>query len=710
MASLDYTISVTGDCTSTGQGAISLFVTGGTPPYSVEWITPYVASFVDTVEPVVITNLVADTYIARVNDSTLPNNIEFYINIPVSSGVCGSILSVTNASCGIDNGTVIASSNSDLSTTQFNLYDTGDNFITSAITNTSQIEFLGLSAGTYYFTVFDVGGCSAKTQNFIVENSPSFDYGLYIVPNASCGSTPIGKIFITGLTGTPPFEYLWSNSQTGDTITGLTSGNYSVQVIDGNGCLVSKPAVIFDVEPVGFGAFSATSPTCFTNNGAITLIITGGTEPYFYSASTGEFVVSYSKQFTISNLYAGQYTFLVKDAALCSFEESVDIASPTGINAVTVNSQNSTCSSENGNIQVVVDGGTAPFTYSLISSGGTQNVSNEMSTYTFTGLSSGTYSVAVQDSNGCGFLEEVTIVASNKFTTTIQQTGTTCNLNNGAISVIVSTGFTSPLDFSLDGVEVITDTSLSAVTFTNVNAGQHTISVTDATGCVQSQHVVVGFSEPLTFSLYSTSCVDGNNGIITAFISSGTPPFTFDWSDNIPYNPQYITVSGLSADTYSVTITDSFGCTIFRDVEITCNQLYTSYQTYVMGEEIFNVESPTKCGILQMFNEGFVDLTTGNTSCSLVSAEFTAIVSVNPLGLTTSQVFYTSNSLQDVPSDDAWYLVVKTLLYTVPGVGNVSIDSDNNRIIIQTIADSSILNGQEILIEMRINYDITCLS
>lgn len=711
MAFFDYIISVTGDCSNTDQGAITLELVGGTPPYSVEWITPLSLEFPDIDYPITVSGLYSDTYIVRVNDSTLGVNNEFFINIPVSSGVCASIVSVESAVCGENNGVVVTSSSSLFSSTEFYLYDTNDNFVVSAVTNTSEAVFPGLTAGTYYALVSDLGGCTGKSQNFIVEASTPLDYGLYVVPNAACGSFPIGKIFVTGITGSPPFQYYWSNAQTGDTITGLTSGLYSVQVTDANGCSVSKTATIENIDPIGLGLFTVSAATCFQNNGSITLTITGGTEPYFYSASTGEFTISYSKSFTINNLYSGQYGFFVKDAALCSLEAAVSIASPTGIDYVTVSTTNSTCSSDDGAILTVLVGGTAPFTYTLIDSeGNTTNVSNQSSSYEFVNLTSGTYTVAVVDANGCGKTEEVTLIATNKFTIETTLTAATCNLVNGAIDVVCSTGYTLPLDYLLDGEQVVIDTTLSAVTFTNVSPGQHVITVTDSTGCSQNKQIFVPAGVALIYSVYTTSCNSGSDGTITTFISSGTPPFTFNWSENVPDNPQSIFISGLSAGTYSIIITDAVGCSSQQDVIIECQENLTTYQTYVMGQQVFNIDSPTKCGILQMLNEGFQDLTSENTNCVLSSATFTAKVSVNPLGLSTSQLIYTGTSLTDVPSDELWYTTIRTMLYTVPGVGVVTVDPTNNLITIQTIPDSTILNGQQIIVELVINYNIQCES
>jgi len=129
-----------------------------------------------------------------------------------------------------------------------------------------------------------------------------------------------------------------------------------------------------------------------------------------------------------------------------------------------------------------------------------------------------------------------------------------------------------------------------------------------------------------------------------------------------------------------------------------------------MGEEVFNVQSPTKLGLIQMLNEGYADLTSGNTNCDLISATFTAKVSVNPAGLTSQQTFFTSNALNVAPSDNLWYDTIKSLLMSVPGVMSVSVDAINNQITIATNPNSNSLNGQEIVVELVIVYDIMCLT
>jgi len=711
MSAFNYNISVTGDCTNSNIGSISISFVGGTAPYTVEWIDPNLGTDIVTYNPSIRTGLSADTYGLRVNDSTLPTNLEFYINIPVSSGVCCNILSVLDTTCSYDNGSVTGSSTSDYSSTNFYLYLTDDTYVTSGISNTSTIIFSNLTAGTYYMVAEDLGGCSGQSSSFIVQDSLPFTYGLYVVPNTSCGGSPTGKITVTGQTGLSPYTYMWSNGFTASTVTGLTSGNYSVTVTDSLGCVNTQSATITDVPPVGLGQFTVTPPSCFASDGIITIQITGGTAPYYYSASTGAVQIQYGTSWSVYNLSPGNYNFLVTDAGFCTFTSGVTLSTPNGISSVNISSQGTTCSSSQGSITVSVFGGTSPYTYTLIyPNGNTTNVVNSQTTQVFNNLSTGTYSVAVLDAAGCSYMDEITLFATNSFTISNEVTGTTCNQKNGTILVTKTEGGALPFNYSLDNTTNILNSNLSAVTFSNVAEGQHTITVSDATGCTQTMEVYVPESDPLEYSLNKTSCGNGSNGTLTAFISSGVPPFVFNWSANVPNNPQQIQVTGLTAGTYSLTVVDSTGCSLKRTTDITCDASYVSYQTYVMGAETFNIQSQTKYGLLQMLNEGFNDLTVDNTSCSLVSATFGVKISVNPLAIIVSENFFTSTSLVMAPSDNLYYDTVTQLLQTIPGIGTITIDSLNNQITIQTNPNDNSLVGQEIVVELTIDYDIMCLT
>lgn len=708
MAAFDYNISITGDCQSNSSGIVSILPFGGTPPYTVEWVSPSLGADIVTLLPSIRTGLSNGTYGVRLNDSTLPENLEFYVNIPVSDGVCSIVEEVVDTTCGEDNGEVTLTSSSNYSSTNFYIYTIDDVFITSATTDTSSYTFVGLSGGTYYAISEDLGGCDGRSSTFTIETSTDMDYELYVVPNSSCGGSPSGKIFVTNLNGVGPFTYNWSTGAITSSITGLTAGSYSVEVIDSNGCRKTKTGLVENIDPIGFGTFSAVTPTCLSNNGQLTLIITGGTAPYYYSASTGNFDVSYSTSFTIYNVSPGQYNFLVTDAGLCTIEVGTNISSPQGISSVLVTTSNSNCSSNDGSITVVVEGGSTPYVYTLVDSlSGETIVTSYSATKIFNNLTTGDYTIFVEDQSGCNYSEEVTIISESKFELTYQTTGTTCNNTNGVISANVGEGYTLPLTYNLDGSNVLVNASLTATTFTNISSGSHTLIVTDSDGCSQTEIINVSGSTPITFSLYATSCGTGNQGTVTAFISSGEPPFTFNWSDNVTGNPQEITVSGLTGGTYSLQLIDSSGCTMSRSINVECQTNTLTYQTYVMGEENFIIESPVVCGFIQLLNKGYNNITSGETNCSLSATTFTVNVEV-PTLYSTGTTIYSGTTLIDVPSNQLYYDTLEELLQGIPGIGQIIINSTTNQIIISTDPEDNTLEGKEIIIELVIDYQINC--
>jgi uncharacterized protein (DUF2141 family) len=530
------------------------------------------------------------------------------------------------------------------------------------------------------------------------------DFGFYIVNDTQCAS-PTGKLFVTGVTGNSPFTYLWSDGTTGTSITGLTKGIYTCTVTSGDGCIQTKSASIDYVPSVGLGSWSAQTPSCFASDGALLLTITGGTGPYFYSGSNGTFAVTYAQDYVFTGLSGGLFGVLVTDAALCKIQFDTVIQTPNSFYSVNIDTINSTCSSTNGQILVSLAGGSVPYTYTLVKpDSNTVSITSNSEVQTFINLSSGDYTVFIEDGGGCMFSQSVTIIAENLFTVTPYYTGGTCNNNDGAIKLILSTGATAPYLYQLSDGSSINSSSLN-VTFNSLSSGTYGYTVTDSNGCSQIGTVVIPISSNINFSLYPTTCGTGDTGTITALITSGEPPFTFLWSDNVSSNPQNIYASGLTGGTYSLTITDSNNCVQTRNTIISCNAIQSTYQIYTMYETDFTFTSGTQRGILQMLNEGYNDLTSGNTNCLLSEAIYVAEVNIS--GVTYQQPFYTGTTLLDIPTDQLWYDTVETLLLTVPGVSAVSVDAASSVISIQTEGE---LANQQVIIDLIIQYDINCES
>ena len=230
-----YTLNITGTCVSS-LGAIQITASGGTTPYTFDWYDPElgVGSYKD--------NLPAGVYHIRANDATAPVNNEFYITAIVDDSLGVDFINITNTTCGLDNGSMTVSADTSNLNITYYIYNNGD-LIATQSTNNGIAIFDSLSAGTYSVTAISDGGCTATTDTCIVYSSNTLDFGFYIVNDTQCAS-PTGKVYVTGVTGNSPFTYLWSDSTTGTSITGLTQGVYTCTVTSGDGSVPTKSATV----------------------------------------------------------------------------------------------------------------------------------------------------------------------------------------------------------------------------------------------------------------------------------------------------------------------------------------------------------------------------------------------------------------------------------------------------------------------------------
>lgn len=704
MAAFGYNISITGDCFNTGVGAIHVSLSGGVEPYIIDFVTPSLGTGSTK------TGLVGGAYIIRVNDSLGDVNNEFYVNAIVSSGGCLNVTSVSATTCGENNGSVTITGSSTAFPTIVKLFS-GNTLIQSGTTVSPEITFTSLAGGIYEAYFEDSGGCSGYSESVIVLPSTTLDFDFYVVDNTSCYGN-VGKVIITGLTGTPPYTYLWEDGSTGTTITGLTADTYNVTVTDASGCEVTKTATVSNAPQLGIASIQSTSPSCFSGNGTVTITVTGGTAPFYYSGSNGSNLITYANTITFSGFSPGISTIVVTDATLCNTQASVYLQAAAGFSVLGISSTNSTCSTSGGTIQVNLQG-EAPFTYTLVKpdSSTLQFITN-LSNQTFSDLDNGTYSVIVSNDTGCFYQKEVSIYTNDKFDLTVYTTGTTCGYNNGTAYVEVGTGFTGVLDFILSKNNVVNiqyiDIIQSAVTFNGLTSGTYQLQVRDQDNCSVYTNFSIGISETLDFGLTATECGPKNNqGTIVTSIYGGTPPFTYLWSPNLHgFNgPNPV---GLSGDTYSVTITDASGCTLTRNVVVPCVPTVSGYQTISVVSDNFTTYLNTERDMSTMLNEGFYELTTGHTNCVLVSAEFIATIEIS--GNTYTDSFYTGTTITDVPSESLWVDTIEGILSGITGVNSYVVNPTTNQILVKSVCDgtSDELGDSEFITGLIINYDINC--
>jgi len=706
---LSYTYSVTGDCSNTNVGSFYIDIFGTAPDYTIQWLSPTTGttSLGVGVTAYTQTNLSAGTYSFNIIDSCISGNTVLPVNIYISSGTCVSITDITDTVCSANNGTLTVENSNSYGSSIFSLYNNTTGLISTQFPGDNSYIFTNLPSGTYYVIGDDGGGCTGKSESVIIKNSSNLSFGLYTVDNAGC-AVDSGRIFITGLTGTPPYSYLWSNGSTEDNITGLTEGFYTVTVTDSSLCSISNSAAIVNVPKVGLGAIYLTQPSCFTADGEIEIIITGGTAPFYYLGSNGVTNVTFDRTVTFTGLGPGGFTIQVVDAGLCTFTTSTSLLTPNGISVVSVGITNSTCNDFSGIIgPIIIFGGTSPYTYSLTDSLGNVNSTTIYGTsWQFDSLSSGVYDLSITDGNGiCTFTSAYTISNVVTFDLTTSTTGTTCSGNDGLVRLDITSGGTPPYTYNINGQSVVT--SLTSYTFNNLFSGNYLASVTDSLLCYQSSSFTIDNSNTVDFHLLSVTS-NNDDGSISSYVTNGKPPFTLYWSGDVGTQTGF-TVSNLPAGEYSLRVVDSDGCSKTKKVPINGFNRYGSTGYYEVCSGTLNEPMVIQSGPRQYYNEGYNELTLGYTNCLLTGATFQALITAGTY--TDSSVFYTSDSLTDYPSDEMWFSVITSLIEGSPqiGVGNVDINPINNIITITTNCDPESLHNSKVVVKFRIDYEIECV-
>lgn len=718
MAFSNITYSIIGDPNNTSSGQITVNFQNTNPNTLLVWVTPALApSNLGAVNTFTLSGLSGGSYAFYLQDFATPPSVSDTISFIISTGTCVSIYQVDQTTCSDSNGVVYSETSTNYGIRTFSIFDSSNTLLSS---NGIGI-FNGLSSGIYYVIADDGGGVTGRSQNCIVKESEPLEFDLYVVNNSSCTDN-LGKIYVTNLNGTQPFTYTWSNGVTGqDFITGLTTNYYTLTITDYYGCSLTKTALVDYDQPMGLGGLVVTPPTCFSADGIVNLTITGGTQPFYYSGSNGYSEISFLPQITFTGLPAGNFSVEVTDAGLCKYITSTFLVTPSSFVVDNISLSPSRCGGTGGTISVSLLNNGSPSTYIYQIYGPNSNLIETKNTgalnYTFSGLSSNTYTIQISDSvSACIYQQTLTLINNEPFTISTNSTGTTCNLANGSIYVEVSQYFTTPFfppfTISVLGPNNSTNSTIAAssTTFSFLTGGNYLVSVTDAQNCTKVTNVFIDNSVNVDFIMVPTASPLPNQNSITTFITQGEPPFTINWLTNNVGGQTTASVNNLSAGTYTLQITDANNCVRTKSVSIEDTTFYASSGSFTLCSSSLGPVNYTKKGLLQMMMQGFDQLTPGGVGCIITSATFTAEVIVN--GTSYTNLFHSTTNFSNVPTEDAWGETIKNLLLTVYGVGNVIIDYPNNTITIFTDCSlpGNILAGALIKMNLLIDYGIACIS
>lgn len=418
----------------------------------------------------------------------------------------------------------------------------------------------GYSASIWDLDDFTLSGCCQAPCNNATMG------GTIGTNQSSCG--PFDPAPLTSITpasgGSGAIEYLWlagpQPSWGGSTVIPNQSGptydppfttttTYYRRCARRAGCttyIAESNWICIEVfTPPTVNCFS-TDVTCnMTNNGTASAVASGGSGSYTYQWSNGATTAQ------TSGLSPGTYSVIVTDANGCADTCATFVGQQTPM-IITLTGTDPVCAGgASGSATVNIAGGTPSYSYQW---------SNGQTTQTITGLTAGTYTVGVTDTNGCYATGYVQLNDPPALGITASGTDPTCNGGNDGSVTAQASGGTAPYSY-------LWSNGATTGSVFNLGAGTYTLVVTDANGCTAATAVSLNAPSAVAVNLTGTniSCNEGTDGTATAVASGGTAPYTYLWASGATG----ATRTGLPAGTYTVQATDANGCLAYATITLT---------------------------------------------------------------------------------------------------------------------------------------------
>jgi len=531
---------ITDEICGNGEGQIDVTVTGGISPFTYSWVGASPSNCCDYTLDMVD----ASTSWNGASVTVLLDGIsigDFTVlgggaNVETFTACDGQSIELIWSAGGFDNevsfdlldpsGAIIFSQGP--SPTVGSLFTTTGSCPSGAPNETSVSN---LNSGTYQLTVTDNVGCEI-VENYAVQNNlPNLQLTPTSVVDDQCLQNQ-GEIIATATGALAPLDFTLNGNPDGffeGQFNNLTSGTYTLMVVDGNGCQESMPVTIANQSTFTTSVVTVTDENCEFADGTIDIDVAGTGTNFSYTWSNGATTQD------VSGLAAGSYTCTISDLDnFCDDNITVDVLLNPGFTLQSVSTDES-CGDGSGDIDVTVNGGTLPITYSWDNGATTEDIS---------GLSEGEYTVTATDNIGCT-VELSDTINNNTGTLTVTDAITDENCANGAGEInLTVTGGVSPYTFAWSNTETTED-------ITGLSAGNYTCVILDNAGCSinYSGDVNDSFGGMSTDTVIVNETCNQSNGSIEVTVNGGVSPYIFSWTGATP-NP---------CCSYTLDMQDTFG-------------------------------------------------------------------------------------------------------------------------------------------------------
>ncbi len=345
-----------------------------------------------------------------------------------------------------------------------------------AMPNSSTVTFYG--AGNI------ADGNGASSNDFIVTTVLELDFEPMVDPleimiisstDVSCFGGFDGTAEAEASGGEGSYTFSWSNGESGPIATQLNAGIHEVTVTDDAGSSASTTVEISEPDQIEIQLSNQINVSCFAAaDGSISVSASGGTGQFSFNWSNGESGES------IFNLSSGNYSVTVTDENSCTATASYFVSEPDPIFINEFKQDVSCHGEEDGEISLIIDGGTPP--YQVNWSSGDFGVS-------LSDLAAGDYFYTLTDANDCEEVGAITIEEPDDIVLTTSFVNPSCPGCEDGSATVVAEGGVGGFSYSWD-----TDPPQNTATADNLGGGTYTVVVTDGNGCQRT--AMVSLIEP----------------------------------------------------------------------------------------------------------------------------------------------------------------------------------------------------------------------
>ena len=499
----------------------------------------------------------------------------YTVNLIISGGPCNApdtlskVIHILSVSPTVQNVTCFGGNNGAINITTSGGATSYNYSWTGGSTTQNQTN---LTSGSYTVSVTAAQSCSVT---FTVNVSQPAAVSVVATPTgAGCNGGSNGSINTTVTGGTSPYTYDWGGAVTTPNRTGLVAGTYTVTVTDSKGCTGTGTATVTQAAAI-IASTTTTNTTCGASTGSVTLTVSNGTAPYHFVWSNGATTQN------LSSLAGNTYTVTITDAGGCTITASGTVTQ-TGAPTVTATPVQITCNNaNNGQVNITVTGGNPTYTYTW---------SNTLTTQNITNLAGGTYTVTVLDAQSCTATASAVIVNPQPVVVTLTPQNETCFGNsNASVNSTVAGG--------TPGYGYLWSNNATTANITGLPVGNYSVTVSDINLCTASATTTITQPAQLTANATATpaTCFGQSNGTVNLTVIGGTSPDGFLWSNGSTAQ----NLSGVAANTYTVTVADANACTatasatVNQPTAISFNGTATNAQCFGYTNGSVTITNPT---------------------------------------------------------------------------------------------------------------------